>query len=62
VGDGRKIRFWEDQWFGDSSLAIQYWKLYVLTNEKTTTIADVSDGTHLRVTFKHCFNEEMLMK
>jgi hypothetical protein len=33
VGDGRKIRFWEDQWFGDSSLAIQFWELYVLTNE-----------------------------
>jgi hypothetical protein len=25
----------------ETSLAIQYWDLYVLSNEKTTTIADV---------------------
>jgi hypothetical protein len=24
VGNGRKIRFWEDHWLGTSSLAIQY--------------------------------------
>jgi len=24
VGDGKNIRFWEDQWVGTSSLAIQY--------------------------------------
>jgi hypothetical protein len=24
IGDGKNIRFWEDQWFGHTSLAIQY--------------------------------------
>jgi hypothetical protein len=24
VGDGKSVRFWEDQWFGSYSLAIQY--------------------------------------
>jgi hypothetical protein len=24
VGNGKKIKFWEDRWFGSSSLAIQY--------------------------------------
>jgi hypothetical protein len=30
VGNGKKIKFWEDQWFGTSSLAIQYWDVYVI--------------------------------
>jgi len=34
VGDGNKVRFWEDMWFGNSSLAIQFWPVYVLVNEK----------------------------
>jgi hypothetical protein len=24
IGDGKKIRFWEDNWLGSSNLAIQY--------------------------------------
>jgi len=34
VGDGKKIKFWEDNWLGHSSLAIQFWNLYVIANEK----------------------------
>jgi hypothetical protein len=34
VGDGKSVRFWEDQWFGSCSFAIQYWDLYVIVNEK----------------------------
>jgi hypothetical protein len=29
VGDGKKIKLWEDNWLGSSSLAIQFWELYV---------------------------------
>jgi hypothetical protein len=32
VGNGSKVRFWEDMWIGTSSLAIQYWDLYCLIN------------------------------
>ena len=62
VGNGRKIKFWEDPWFGDSSLAIQYWELYVIANEKIATIADVWDGGQLKVTFRRCFSVEMVAK
>jgi hypothetical protein len=24
IGNGRKIKFWEDNWLGESSLAIQF--------------------------------------
>lgn len=30
VGNGKRVRFWEDTWFGNSSLAIQFWPLYVI--------------------------------
>uniref|UniRef100_A0ACD5WXN0 Uncharacterized protein n=1 Tax=Avena sativa TaxID=4498 RepID=A0ACD5WXN0_AVESA len=62
VGDGKKIKFWEDQWFGDSSLAIQYWELYMITNEQTITIAEAWDSTQLKITCRRCFNYEMLHK
>jgi hypothetical protein len=44
TGDGRKIRFWEDNWLGSSNLAIQYWDLYMIVNEKTSTVAYLWDG------------------
>ena len=43
IGDGRTVRFWEDQWFGNSSLAIQFWPLYSIVNEKGTTVAEAWD-------------------
>jgi hypothetical protein len=41
VWNGKKIKFWEDHWFGSSSLAIQYWEIYFLVNEHNGTIADL---------------------
>jgi hypothetical protein len=41
IGDGRKVRFWEDNWSGSSNLAIQFWDLHVIVNEKSGTIADL---------------------
>jgi hypothetical protein len=41
IGDGKKIRFWEDNWLGSSSLAIQYWKLYRWVNEKEKIVASL---------------------
>ena len=34
VGNGKKVHFWEDQWFGNSSLAIQFWPLYVINDQQ----------------------------
>ena len=41
VGNGKKVKFWEDHWFGNTSLAIQYWDVYILANEQNITISDV---------------------
>ena len=32
VGYGKRVRFWEGLWFGNSSLAVQFWQLYVINN------------------------------
>jgi hypothetical protein len=41
VGKGNNVRFWEDLWVGNSSLAILYWKLYCIVNEQNKSIADL---------------------
>jgi hypothetical protein len=52
VGNGKKIKFWEDNWLGHSSLAVQFWDLYLIVNEKSSSIADLWDGTNLKCTFR----------
>lgn len=54
-----KIRFWEDNWLGSSSLAIQFWPIYRIVHEKGKTIADVWDGVNLKCTFRRNFTEHM---
>ena len=34
IGDGKSIRFWEDCWFGNCSLASQFWNLYIIADQK----------------------------
>ena len=62
VGNGRKVKFWEDHWFGETSLAIQYWDLYILVNEQNATISEVWDGEQLKLTFRRCFCENLMMQ
>jgi hypothetical protein len=52
IGDGKRVSFWEDNWIGPSNLAVQFWDLYVIVNEKTCTIADLWDGQNLKCTFR----------
>jgi hypothetical protein len=52
IGNGKRVRFWEDNWVGNSSLAIQYWKLYRVVNEKNMSVASLWDGVNLKCTFR----------
>jgi hypothetical protein len=61
VGNGKKICFWEDNWLGPSSLAIQYWDLYRLVNEKNKTIAKLWDGENLKCTFRRIVHDRLLL-
>jgi len=43
-----------------SSLAIQYWPLYRIVNEKEKSIADLWDGDSLRCTFRRTVSEDFV--
>jgi len=60
IGNGERIRFWEDNWLGSSSLAIQYWKLYRYVNEKNKSVASLWDGVNLKCTFRRMGDHNML--
>jgi hypothetical protein len=60
IGDGKNIRFWEDQWFGSCSLAIQYWDLYSISNEKNISVKDAWDGRNLRLTFRRTVSQTLM--
>jgi hypothetical protein len=60
VGDGRKIKFWEDNWLGSSILAIQFWELYVIVNKKSATIRELWDGESLKCTFRRTVGEKLM--
>jgi hypothetical protein len=60
VGDRRKVRFWEDQWFGSCSLAIQYWKIYSIINEQGCSIKEAWGGMALRFTFRRTVNNRLM--
>jgi hypothetical protein len=59
IRDGKKVKFWEDNWLGPSSLAIQYWDLYVIVNEKTSTVVDLWDGQNLKCTCRRTVSENL---
>lgn len=60
IGDGKKVKFWEDNWLGPSSLAIQFWEVYVLVQEKSGTVADLWDGSVLKCTFRRGFDQRLM--
>jgi hypothetical protein len=59
VGNGRKIRLWEDTWIGSSSLANQFYPLYRIINEHGKTIAELWDGYNLKVSFRRNVSESL---
>ena len=56
----RSIRFWEDTWFGNSPLSVQFWDLYVICNQMGSRLADIWDGQEVKLTFRRTFDDEML--
>ena len=39
VGDGKRIRFWEDLWWGDQPLGFQYPRLFRIVTDKNIPIS-----------------------
>ena len=45
IGDGRRVRFWEDGWCGDEALSHSFPSLYALVTSKEAWVAEVWDAT-----------------
>jgi hypothetical protein len=52
VGSGEGVRFWEDRWLGDQTLASQYPQLYNIIHRKHDTMANVMRSTPLNIGFR----------
>ena len=44
VGNGDRIRFWEDLWWGDQSLSSQYPRLFRVVTDKNSHISSILDS------------------
>jgi hypothetical protein len=62
VGYGRKVKFWEDHWFGHCRLSIIFWDLFVLVNEHDKSIQELWDGTNLKCTFRRKVDHRLLQR
>lgn len=51
------MRFWEAHWFGNSSLAIQFWPRYVIKQQSKTI---VWDGETLMLSFRRSVSEGLM--
>lgn len=58
IGNGRKVRLWEDNWIGTSNLAIQLWD-HVIVNEKNKIVHDLWDGHSLKCTFRRIVSDNL---
>jgi hypothetical protein len=58
--NGRKIHFWEDTWFSTTPLAVQFWDLFYICNEKTKTITEILVDGEVRLTFRRTFSVDMM--
>jgi hypothetical protein len=61
VGNGYKIRFWEDVWVGSSSLSIQCWEIYCLINEQNRSIVELWGCVNLKCTFRCCVDSRLFL-
>jgi hypothetical protein len=59
VGNGQRIRFWDDQWFRSCSLAIQFWDLYTIVHEHGVSLREAWDGESLRFTFRRIIDRRL---
>jgi hypothetical protein len=61
IGDGLKIRFWEDRWLGITTLREQYPPLYNIIHHKGDTIAKVMETSPPNVTFRRDLSRQRLI-
>ena len=46
VGDGSRVKFWQDRWCGETSLAVTYPKLFKYCQNKEASVAELMKSTN----------------
>ena len=46
VGDGKRIQFWEDLWWGDQPLGFQYPRLFRVVTDKNILLSSILGSAH----------------
>jgi hypothetical protein len=62
LGNGNKVLFWSDVWFGSCSFAILYWDLYNIVNESHLTVSQAWDGENLKFSFRRTFSHKLYLR
>jgi hypothetical protein len=62
IGDGTKVRFWEDTWFGTAPMAVHFWELFTICNQIVVIVAEVWDEIEVKLTFRRNFSEYLMQK
>ncbi|GJS52110.1 hypothetical protein Tco_0625472 [Tanacetum coccineum] len=52
VGNGEDTKFWEDTWFNDIALKVQFPRVYALESQKDISVADKKKDTTLALSFR----------
>ena len=60
IGNGGKIRFWEDQWLCNTCLAILFRALYVINEQHGKTVRKVWNGEELQLSFRRGVSERIM--
>lgn len=50
-----------DQWFGNTSLTIIFWPLYVINEQQGKTIKEVWDGEELKLSFRRTVSNRLML-
>jgi hypothetical protein len=60
IGDGSKIRFWEDTWFATAPPSSAILGPYCICDQIGIGLADVWDGSEVKLTFRRNFSEAIM--
>ena len=52
IGNGQQIRFWEDVWMGNTTLASEYPSLYAIASDRHLTVATIFENTPINLRFR----------
>jgi len=53
VGDGKKVKLWEDTWVGDRSLKDTYPRLFSISERKESTLVEIGAEEQERILYTY---------